>query len=424
MSGVWGLHPCTPNHKCRFYSGKRVSLAVKLIKITNKFLKSSLHLSQRAVNTKESQIREASRYCVKYGAINLAQGLPDFGAPEALKLAAQQAIAADHNQYADTWGIEPLRLAIAAKMQRDNHIMVDPETEITVCCGATEGLNLALMAVLNAGDRCLIFEPFYENYIPNLATVCGIPEFITLEAPNWEITREMLDRAFGKGLKAVILNTPANPTGKVWTLAELELLAEYCDRYDVYIITDEIYEYIIYEGEHISMLSLAGMSDRTIVVNGFSKTFCITGWRLGYTVANPTLTAAMRRIHDFLTICAPAPLQYAALAALDFGRDYYQNMAKDYERKRNLLFSALKAMGLSPVLPQGAYYIWTDSSPLADNANDAALRLAQEAGVAAVPGNCFSNPNCDRINGLRFCFAKKDSTIAAAVSQMQKFQFS
>lgn len=385
-------------------------------------MKSSLTLSQRAISTKESQIREASRYCVKYGAINLAQGLPDFPAPEALKIAAQQAIAADHNQYADTWGLEPLRVAIAAKMQRDNNIKVDPDTEITVCCGATEGLNIALMAVINPGDRCLIFEPFYENYIPNLATVGGIPEFITLEAPHWEITREMLDLAFAKGLKAVIINSPANPTGKVWTLAELELLAEYCDRHDVYVITDEIYEYILYSGEHISMLSLAGMSDRTIVVNGFSKTFCVTGWRLGYTVANPTLTAAMRRIHDFLTICAPAPLQYAALAALEFGRDYYQNMAADYQQKRDLLYYALKDMGLSPVLPLGAYYIWTDSSVLADDANGAALRLAQEAGVAAVPGNCFSNPTRNRINGLRFCFAKKDSTIAAAVERMARYR--
>ena len=385
-------------------------------------MKSSLNLSQRAISTKESQIREASRYCVKYGAINLAQGLPDFPAPEALKIAAQSAIAADHNQYADTWGLEPLRVAIAAKMQRDNNIKVDPDTEITVCCGATEGLNIALMTVINPGDRCLIFEPFYENYIPNLATVGGIPEFITLEAPHWEITREMLDRAFAKGLKAVIINSPANPTGKVWTLAELELLAEYCDRHDVYVITDEIYEYILYSGEHISMLNLAGMSDRTIVVNGFSKTFCVTGWRLGYTVANSTLTAAMRRIHDFLTICAPAPLQYAALAALEFGRDYYQNMAADYQHKRDLLYYALKDMGLSPVLPNGAYYIWTDSSVLADDANGAALRLAQEAGVAAVPGNCFSNPNRDRINGLRFCFAKKDSTIKAAVERMARYR--
>lgn len=379
-------------------------------------------LSHRALNTKESQIREASRYCVKYGAINLAQGLPDFSAPEALKAAAQAAIEADYNQYADTWGLAALRVSIAAKMLRDNQVTVDPETEITVCCGATEGLNIALMTLIDPGDRVLIFEPFYENYIPNLVTVGGIPEFLTLQPPNWEITAEMLEPVFQKGLKAVIINTPANPTGKVWTRAELELVAEFCDRYNVYAITDEIYEYIIYEGEHISMLSLPGMIDRTIVVNGFSKTFCVTGWRLGYTVANPTLTAAMRRIHDFITICAPTPLQHAALTAMSFGRSYFAQLAADYQRKRDLLYSALKDVGLSPTLPKGAYYIWTDSSVLAKDSNLAALRLAQEAGIAAVPGNCFSDPNREQVTGLRFCFAKKDSTIEAAVEKLQTFK--
>ncbi len=379
-------------------------------------------LSHRALNTKESQIREASRYCVKYGAINLAQGLPDFSAPEALKAAAQAAIEADYNQYADTWGLAALRVSIAAKMLRDNQVTVDPETEITICCGATEGLNIALMTLIDPGDRVLIFEPFYENYIPNLVTVGGIPEFLTLQPPNWEITAEMLEPVFQKGLKAVIINTPANPTGKVWTRAELELVAEFCDRYNVYAITDEIYEYIIYEGEHISMLSLPGMIDRTIVVNGFSKTFCVTGWRLGYTVANPTLTAAMRRIHDFITICAPTPLQHAALTAMSFGRSYFAQLAADYQRKRDLLYSALKDVGLSPILPKGAYYIWTDSSVLAKDSNLAALRLAQEAGIAAVPGNCFSDPNREQVTGLRFCFAKKDSTIEAAVEKLQTFK--
>ncbi|CAN1209745.1 pyridoxal phosphate-dependent aminotransferase [Tumidithrix helvetica PCC 7403] len=384
----------------------------------------SLHfpLSQRALNTKESQIREASRYCVKFGAINLAQGLPDFAAPQDLKAAAQAAIAADRNQYADTWGLEPLRVAIAAKMQQDNGVPVDPETEVTICCGATEGLNIALMTLIDPGDRVLIFEPFYENYIPNLATVGGIPEFLTLQPPQWEITAEMLEPIFQKGLKAVIINTPANPTGKVWTKAELQLIAEFCQRYNVYAITDEIYEYILYEGEHISMLSLEGMRDRTIVVNGFSKTFCITGWRLGYTVANPTLTAAMRRIHDFITICAPTPFQYAALTAMQFGKDYFAQLAADYKRKRDLLYPALQQIGLNPVLPKGAYYIWTDSSALAETANQAAYRLAKEAGVAAVPGNCFSNPQREQVNGLRFCFAKKDSTLEAAIANLQKFK--
>jgi aminotransferase len=377
-------------------------------------------LSQRSLNTKESQIREASRYCYKFGAINLAQGLPDFPAPEALKEAARAAIAQDHNQYADTWGLEALRVAIATKMQRDNGITVDPDTQVTVCCGATEGLNIALMSLIDPGDRVLIFEPFYENYIPNLATVGGIAEFVTLQPPQWEIKREQLEPVFQKGLKAVIINTPANPTGKVWTKTELALIAELCQKYDVYVITDEIYEYILYDGEHVSMLVLEGMSDRTIVVNGFSKTFCVTGWRLGYTVACAELTAAMRRIHDFLTICAPAPLQYAALAALNFGREYYHQMAADYKRKRDILFPALQEMGLNPVLPRGAYYIWTDCSILAADANAAAFRLAKEAKVAAVPGNCFTNPNQNEVTGLRFCFAKQDSTLQAAVQQMQQ----
>jgi len=380
---------------------------------------SNLRLSDRAILTKESQIREASRYCVKFGAINLAQGLPDFPAPPELKAAAQAAIAADHNQYADTWGIEPLRVALAEKMQRDNGIKVDPDTQITVCCGATEGLNIALMALINPGDRVLIFEPFYENYIPNLATVGGIPEFITLTPPQWEVTAEMLEPIFAKGLKAVIINTPANPTGKVWTRTELELIADFCQRYDVYAITDEIYEYILYEGEHISLMSIEGMADRTIVVNGFSKTFCVTGWRLGYTVASAALTAAMRRIHDFITICAPAPLQYAALTAMEFGREYFQQLAADYQRKRDILVPVLAEIGLSPVMPKGAYYVWTDGSCLADTADAAAFRLAKEALVAAVPGNCFSDPNRAQINGLRFCFAKKDETLLQAVANLR-----
>jgi aminotransferase len=379
-------------------------------------------LSQRAHQVKESQIRQASRYCAQFGAINLAQGLPDFAAPEALKLAAQAAIHQDLNQYADTWGVKKLRVAIADKMLRDNQVKVDFETEVTVCCGATEGMNMALMALIDPGDRVLIFEPFYENYIPNLATVGGVPVFCTLEAPDWQISRQVLEPIFASGIKAVILNTPSNPIGKVWTRTELELIADLCDRYDVYAITDEIYEYIIYEGQHISLFSLPKMRDRTIVVNGFSKTFCVTGWRLGYTVANETLTAAMRRIHDFLTICAPAPLQYAALAAMEFGREYFTDMAADYQHKRDLLFPVLEKMGLSPTLPNGAYYIWTDSSGLASDSNLAAFRLAKEAKVAAVPGNCFSDPAREKVNGLRFCFAKKDSTIEAAIAQLEQFQ--
>ncbi len=375
-------------------------------------------LSGRAAAIQESQIREASRYCERFGALNLAQGLPDFPAPDLLKEAACAAIRADHNQYVDPWGLAALRLALAQKLQRDKGLSVDPQTQVTVCCGATEALNLALMALLDPGDQVLIFEPFYENYLPNLATVGAVPRFVALSPPDWTVTPELLERVFSDRLKVVILNTPANPTGKVWSRAELELLAQYCQQYNVYVVTDEIYEFVLYEGEHISLITLPGMAERTILVSGFSKTFCVTGWRLGYAVASPVLSAAMRRLHDFLTICAPAPLQHAAVAALALGHDYYQQLAADYRRKRDLLFPALQQIGLQPVLPQGAYYIWADGSALAPDANAAAYRLAAEAQVAVVPGHCFVRPQRSAISGLRFCFAKRDSTLVAAAEQM------
>jgi aminotransferase len=379
-------------------------------------------LSVRAQLTRESQIREASRYCQLYGAINLAQGLPDFPAPTALKESAQRAIAQDCNQYADTWGLAELRIAIADKMQKYNQIAVDPDRQITVCCGATEGLNIALMSLIDSGDRVLLFEPFYENYLPNLVTVGGVPVFVKLEPPDWRVYREQLQPVFASGIKAVILNTPANPTGKVWSYAELSVIAELCCEYDVYAITDEIYEYIIYAGQHISLMSLPDMAERTITVNGFSKTFCVTGWRLGYTVASPALTSAMRRIHDFITICAPAPLQYAALTAMEFGEAYFQALAEDYRRKRDLLFPILEKIGLQPVLPHGAYYIWTESRAIAPNASLASAILAKDYGVAVVAGNCFSDPQRppDTVQGLRFCFAKKDSTLIEAVSRLER----
>ncbi|MCS6959045.1 MAG: aminotransferase class I/II-fold pyridoxal phosphate-dependent enzyme [Pseudanabaenaceae cyanobacterium SKYGB_i_bin29] len=378
----------------------------------------NIAVAKRAQLTQESQIREASRYCDQFGAINLAQGLPDFPAPEMLKQAAVQAILADHNQYCDPWGLADLRQAIAQKMLREQHIGVDPDREVTVCCGATEGLNLALLSLIDPGDRVLLFEPFYENYLPNLITCGGIPEFVLLQPPHWQIDETILQQVFSKGIKAVILNTPANPTGKVWRYEELELLARYCLAYDVYVITDEIYEYIIYDGKHISMITVPGMRERTILVGGFSKTFCVTGWRLGYTIACPALTAAMRKLHDFLTICAPSPLQVAALTAMQFGSDYFVHLGKEYQHKRDLLFPALTEVGLRPFLPQGAYYIWADATAIAPDGEKAARYLAEYARIAAVPGKCFSNPDRSVVPYIRFCFAKKDSTLVTAVQNL------
>ncbi len=380
-------------------------------------------VAKRAQLTLESQIREASRYCDQFGAINLAQGLPDFPAPHDLKEAAVAAILADRNQYCDPWGLKELRMAIADKMAREQNIPIDPDREVTVCCGATEGLNLALLSLIDPGDRVLVFEPFYENYLPNLVTCNGVPEFVLLEPPHWQIDETKLRQAFQRGIKAVILNTPANPTGKVWSYAELKLLAQLCLEYNTYVITDEIYEYIIYSGQHISMMALPDMKDRTIVVNGFSKTFCVTGWRLGYTIASPMLTTAIRKIHDFLTICAPTPLQYAALTALNFQGEYFQTLGKDYQRKRDLLYPALEAIGLKPVLPQGAYYIWADGTAIDPDSAVAARRLAEVARIAAVPGRCFSRPDRDLVSGLRFCFAKKDSTLLQAVDYLTQAKF-
>ncbi len=380
-------------------------------------------LSERALAVAPSLIRDASRYCSELGALNLAQGLPDFAAPEFLKEAARRAIADDHNQYCDPWGLAELREALSAKFARDNGMSVDPDTEITVCCGATEGINLALMTLLNPGDEVLVFSPFYENYRPNLATVGAIPRYIELAGPDWEVSEEILKRAFtGVPPRAVIVNNPANPTGKVWSRSELELIAHYCRRYGTYAITDEIYEYILYDDErHISLASLPGMAERTVTVNGFSKTFCVTGWRLGYVAAAAEITGAIRRLHDFLTICAPAPMQWAALAALEAGPEYYTSLCKLYSKKRTLLFDALEQAGFAPVAPKGAYYIWADGQPLAArDARDAAYQLANRAGIAAVPGDCFL-PLGQVNQNLRFCFAKSDETLEAAAHRLAKF---
>ena len=325
-------------------------------------------LSDKVEHFTESVIREMTRQAMLHGAVNLAQGFPDFSAPAEIKQAAQQAIAADVNQYAITWGAKNLRHAIARQMHAAHDMEIDPEKEVTVCCGSTEAMISTLLACCNAGDEVVIFEPFYENYGPDSVLSGAKPKFVKLRPPKdqngeWTFDEKELRRAFDQHTKAIIVNTPNNPTGKVFTRAELELIRDLCIEFDVLAITDEIYEHILYDGtKHISMSSLEGMRERTVTINGMSKTYSVTGWRVGWTVAPEKITAAIRKVHDFLTVGAPAPLQEAGAAALSLPSEYYARLAEGYRTKRDRLVPALAAAGFRCFLPRGAYYVMTDIS--------------------------------------------------------------
>ena len=324
--------------------------------------------SDKVEHFTESVIREMTRQAMLHGAVNLAQGFPDFPAPVEIKQAAQQAIANDVNQYAITWGAKNLRNAVARQMKVWQGITVDPEKEITVCCGSTEAMISTLLAVCNAGDDVVIFEPFYENYGPDAVLSGAKPKFVTLRPPSdgdgeWTFDERELRRAFDRHTKAIILNTPNNPTGKVFTRTELELIRDLCLEFDVLAITDEIYEHILYDGtEHISMASPEGMRDRTVTINGMSKTYSVTGWRVGWAVAPEKITDAIRKVHDFLTVGAPAPLQEAGAAALSLPDEYYVKLAERYGVRRDHLMPALVAAGFRCFRPRGAYYVMTDIS--------------------------------------------------------------
>src|SRR5438132_7799723 len=323
-------------------------------------------LSDKVERFTESVIREMTRQAMLYGAVNLAQGFPDFPAPADIKRAAQEAVANDINQYAITWGARNLRQAIARQTEVWQGISADPETEITVCCGSTECMISTLLAVCNAGDEVVIFEPFYENYGPDAILSGTKPRFVKLRPPSmadgeWTFDERELRAAFHNHTKAIILNTPNNPTGKVLTRAELELIRDLCVKFDVLAITDEIYEHILYDGtQHIAMVSLDGMRDRTVTINGMSKTYSVTGWRVGWAVAPEKITNAIRKVHDFLTVGAPAPLQEAGAMALSLPDEYYVKLAERYRVRRDHLIPALVAVGFKCFRPRGAYYVMTD----------------------------------------------------------------
>jgi aspartate/methionine/tyrosine aminotransferase len=386
-------------------------------------------LSDKVSHFTESVIREMTRQAMLYGAINLAQGFPDFPAPAEIKRAAQEAIAADVNQYAITWGAKSLRNAIARQMQAWQGIAVDPETQITVCCGSTEAMISTLLAVCNAGDEVVVFEPFYENYGPDSILSGAEPRFVKLRPPTtpdgeWAFDERELRAAFHNHTKAIILNTPNNPTGKVFTRAELEVIRDLCVEFNVLAITDEIYEHILYDDtKHISIASLEGMGERTVTINGLSKSYSVTGWRVGWTVAPPAITNAIRKVHDFLTVGAPAPLQEAGAIALGLPASYYHILAEGYRKRRDRLMPALTEAGFRCFRPRGAYYVMTDISAF-DYPDDVAFTkyLVKEVGVAAVPGSSFYNNPRDGAQQVRFAFCKRDETLDEAARRLRKLQ--
>jgi aspartate/methionine/tyrosine aminotransferase len=371
----------------------------------------------------ESVIREMTRIATEAGALNLAQGFPDFPAPDLLKDAACEALHADVNQYAVTWGAPRLRQALAARYERDYGMSVDEAREITVTCGATEAMAAVMLAILDPGDEVLIFEPFYENYGPD-AILCGAhPVWLRLDADG-ALDIERLRAAVTVRTRAIVINSPNNPTGRVFGTAELEQIAALCVEHDLIAITDEIYEHILYDGEHTPLATLPGMRERTVTISGASKTFSVTGWRIGWIVAPHDLTAAIRKVHDFLTVGAPAPLQQACAIALEqIGDGYYTELAAAYRERRDVLVRGLLAAGFRCSPPAGAYYILADFSALSSEADDIfARRLARGTddirGVAAVPGSSFFHRVEDGRHFLRFAFCKKLETLEEACTQL------
>jgi aspartate/methionine/tyrosine aminotransferase len=382
-------------------------------------------VSKKASLFTESVIREMTREALKHGAVNLSQGFPDFAAPEDIKHVAMQAIADDINQYAITWGARDFREAIARKTKWYLGLDVDPETELTVTCGSTEGMIAAMMATVDPQEEVVIFEPFYENYAPDAILSDATPRYVPLRAPDWSFDQDELRSAFNSKTRAIILCNPNNPTGKVFTRAEMEFIAGLCQEFDALCFTDEIYEHILYPREgaeiaHISMAQLPGMRERTVIVNSMSKTYSVTGWRVGYCIAAPEITSAIRKVHDFLTVGAAAPLQSAGAYALSLPAEYYDRLQADYRARRDLLLPVLEKAGFGTFRPDGAYYIMTDIRAFGF-ANDIEFtkHLIREVGVACVPGSSFYSVPERGAQQVRFCFCKKDETLQLAAERLE-----
>ncbi len=373
--------------------------------------------SQKAAQFQESIIREMTRLAVKHKAVNLGQGVPDFPCAPELKEAAIKAISADVNQYAITFGDKLLRDALATKYSSALGFDINPETEITVTCGATEALMATIMAVVDPGEEIIVFEPYYENYLPQSIIGDAVVRYVSLQAPRWQFDPDELSKAFNAKTRAIIVNTPHNPTGKIFTANELNSIAELCQKWGVFVITDEIYEHILYDGaRHIYPASLPDMRDLTITITGFSKTYSLTGWRIGWTIANPQITTAIRKVHDFLTIGAPSPLQRAAVAGINLPTSFYLELAQEYATKRQYMMETLDKLAMPYFKPEGAYYILCDVSKYNYVSGlEFAKFLLEEVGVAVVPGASFFSSKSRQANSfVRFCFSRKQETLEAA----------
>ena len=380
--------------------------------------------SRKLNEISDSIFPEMTRLAEQYDAVNLSQGFPDFPAPDLLKQAACDAIQADDNQYSIAAGSRPLREAVAAQFTRRHRVAVDPEQQVTICCGSTEAMLATMLACVDPGDEVIVFEPFYENYGPGAILSGATPKYVQLAPPVWALDRDCLAAAFSNRTRAIVINTPTNPTGKVFSREELSFIADLCQRWDVIAISDEIYEHIVFDdAQHVPIASLPGMADRTVTISGLSKTYSVTGWRIGWAIAPPSLSEGIRKMHDFLTVAAPTPLQHAGAAALNMSDGYYRSMAAEYQRLRDRLVVALEACGFVCYQPRGAYYLMADASGFGF-ANDVEFSrfLVREIGVATIPGSSFYADPRDGSTLVRFCFSKRESTIREAESRLTRLQ--
>lgn len=390
-------------------------------------------ISRKASSFTESVIREMSRQALLYGAVNLSQGFPDFPAPNDIKQAACDAINADINQYAITWGAKRFREAIAAKTKWHLGLEIDPDREVVVTCGSTEAMIATMLAVINPGDEVIVFEPYYENYGPDAILSDAVVRYVTLyppttDRPEWHFDPQELRSTFNDKTKAIIITTPHNPTGKVFSREELRFIADLCIEHDVLALTDEIYEHIWYPDparniQHVSLATIEGMRDRTVTINSLSKTYSVTGWRVGYAIAAPDLINGIRQVHDFLTVGAAAPLQEAGVYALNLPQNYYDHLQQEYRTRRDYLLGVLEEAGFKCFKPDGAYYIMTDITKFGfENDIEFTKHLVREIGVAVVPGSSFYRKPELGAQQVRFCYCKRDETLHAAAEKLLKLR--